>query len=78
MAREVHRRDLVTEETGETIQRETKALEDRLEGLIGDAEKRKQRYLPQNNLKCNSDQSFKPGLYLLPFEKICFICTRGP
>ena len=53
MAREVHRRDLVTEETGETIQRETKALEDRLEGLIGDAEKRKQRYLPQNNLKCN-------------------------
>ena len=46
MAREVHRRDLVTEETGETIQRETKALEDRLEGLIGDAEKRKQRYLP--------------------------------
>ena len=46
MAREVHRRDLVTEETGETIQRETKALEDRLERLIGDAEKRKQRYLP--------------------------------
>lgn len=43
VAREVHRRDLVTEETGETIQRETKALEDRLEGLIGDAEKRKQR-----------------------------------
>ena len=34
------------EETGETIQRETQALEDRLEGLIGAAEKRKQRYLP--------------------------------
>lgn len=51
VAREVHRRDLVTEETGETIQRETKALEDRLEGLIGDAEKRKQRYLPRKQFE---------------------------
>ena len=43
VAREVHRRDLVTEETGETIQRETQALEDRLEQLITEAEERKKR-----------------------------------
>ena len=43
VAREVHRRDLVTEETGETIQHETQALEDRLEQLIGEAEGKKKR-----------------------------------
>jgi len=43
VAREVHRRDLVTEETGETIQHETQALEDRLERLKGEAEEKKKR-----------------------------------
>lgn len=44
VAREVHRRDLVTEETGKTIENETQALEDRLERLKSEAEHKKKRY----------------------------------
>ena len=43
VAREVHRRDLVTDETGKTIEHETQGLEDRLERLIGEAEEKKKR-----------------------------------
>lgn len=43
VAREVHRRDLVTEETGKTIENETRALEDRLERLKSKAEDKKKR-----------------------------------
>lgn len=43
VAREVQRRDLVTEETGKTITHETEELEDRLERLRAEAEDRKKR-----------------------------------
>lgn len=43
VAREVQRRDLVTEETGETITHETGELEDRLERLKAEAEDKKKR-----------------------------------
>ena len=43
VAREVQRRDLVTEETGETITNETEELEDRLERLKAEAEDKKKR-----------------------------------
>ncbi|XP_068754810.1 putative leucine-rich repeat-containing protein DDB_G0290503 [Montipora capricornis] len=49
VGREVHRRDLVTEETGKTIENETQALEDRLERLIGKAEERKKRISEELN-----------------------------
>lgn len=43
VAREVQRRDLVTEETGETITHETEELEDRLERLRAEAEDKRKR-----------------------------------
>lgn len=43
VAREVQRRDLVTEETGKTITHETEELEDRLERLKAEAEDKKKR-----------------------------------
>ena len=43
VAREVHRRNLVTEETGRNIENNTQSLEDRLEQLINEAEKKKKR-----------------------------------
>lgn len=43
VAREVQRRDLVTEETGKTITHETEELEDRLERLKAEAEEKKKR-----------------------------------
>lgn len=43
VAREVQRRDLVTEETGETITHETEELEDRLERLKAEADEKKKR-----------------------------------
>lgn len=43
VAREVQRRDLVTEETGKTITHETAELEDRLERLKAEAEEKKKR-----------------------------------
>ncbi|KAL9969714.1 hypothetical protein ACROYT_G021966 [Oculina patagonica] len=43
VAREVQRRDLVTEETGKTITHETEELEDRLERLRAEAEDKKKR-----------------------------------
>ena len=44
VAREVQRRDLVTEETGETITHETEELEDRLERLKAEADEKKKRF----------------------------------
>lgn len=44
VAREVQRRDLVTEETGETITHETEELEDRLERLKAEANEKKKRF----------------------------------
>ncbi|XP_074626301.1 uncharacterized protein LOC141884418 [Acropora palmata] len=43
VAREVHRRNLVTEETGKNIENNTQSLEDRLERLINKAEEKKKR-----------------------------------
>lgn len=43
VAREVQRRDLVTEETGKTITHETEELEDRLERLKAEAIEKKKR-----------------------------------
>ena len=43
VAREVQRRDLVTEDTGKTITHETEELEDRLERLKAEAEEKKKR-----------------------------------
>lgn len=45
VAREVQRRDLVTEETGKTITHETEELEDRLERLKAEAEEKKKRFM---------------------------------
>ena len=43
VAREVHRRNLVTEETGKNIEKDTQSLEDRLERLINKAQEKKKR-----------------------------------
>ena len=51
VAREVQRRDLVTEETGETITRETEELEDRLERLKAELEDKKKRFIVINTEK---------------------------
>ena len=45
VAREVQRRDLVTEETGKTITHETEELEDRLERLKAEAQDKKKKYI---------------------------------
>lgn len=51
VAREVQRRDLVTEETGETITHETEELEDRLERLKAELEDKKKRFIVINTEK---------------------------
>lgn len=51
VAREVQRRDLVTEETGKTITHETEELEDRLERLKAEAEEKKKRSVEMRILR---------------------------
>ena len=51
VAREVQRRDLVTEETGKTITHETEELEDRLERLKAEAEEKKKRSIEMHILR---------------------------